>query len=376
MLDSFGVGELPDAARFGDSGTNTLRSISGSKYFCIDNLRRLGLANIDGVDFLEDDSEPLGAYGRMKERSQGKDTTVGHWEIAGLISEHALPTYPDGFPSEVLEEFSRATGRGVLCNKPYSGTAVIRDFGREHMQSGGLIVYTSADSVFQIAAHEDVVDVETLYEYCRTARKILQGKHGVGRVIARPFTGSYPDFVRSAKRHDFSLEPTGKTLLDLLLQRGRDVISVGKIYDIFAGRGVSESYYTHSNTEGMERTLELADRDFSGLCFVNLVDFDMMYGHRNDIDGYAKAIAEFDAWLPKFMAKMEEGDALIITADHGCDPGYTASTDHSREHTPCLIYGGGITPENFGTRESFSDISATVAKLLGEEYGLSGESII
>lgn len=375
VLDSFGVGELPDAEKFGDRGTNTLKSVSTSKYFKIDNLRSLGLCNIDGVDFLDGVESPKAAYCRMKEKSQGKDTTVGHWEIAGLISSQALPTYPYGFPSEILDEFSAQTGRGVLCNKPYSGTAVIHDYGQEHMRTGDLIVYTSADSVFQIAAHEDVVDIETLYEYCRIARKILQGKHCVGRVIARPFVGEYPDYKRSAKRHDFSLEPTGDTLLDVLYKAGRDVISVGKIYDIFAGRSVSESYYTHSNTEGMEKTLELADKDFSGLCFINLVDFDMMYGHRNDIDGYAKAIAEFDSWLPKFIEKMNEDDALIITADHGCDPGYTVSTDHSREHTPCLIYGKGLVTGNFGTRESFSDISATVAAMLGEKYDLSGEKI-
>lgn len=376
VLDSFGIGELPDAESFGDKGTNTLRSISGSQYFCADNMMRLGLSDIDGVDFLPKVAEPVGAYARMREMSRGKDTTVGHWEIAGLISSSPLPTYPNGFPSEVLDEFSRQTGRGVLCNKPYSGTDVIRDYGKQHMETGDLIVYTSADSVFQIAAHEDIIPVEQLYEYCRIARKILCGKHGVGRVIARPFVGEYPSFVRSAKRHDFSLEPTGKTLLDVLSESGKDVISVGKIYDIFAGRSIGESNYTHSNTEGMQKTLEMADRDFDGLCFVNLVDFDMMYGHRNDIDGYAKATAEFNAWLPSFMSRMREDDVLIITADHGCDPGYKQSTDHSREHTPCLIYGHGIKPQNLGTRGTFADIAATVADLLGVEYDLAGESML
>ena len=375
VLDSFGIGELPDAADFGDKGANTLGSISRSQYFCAENMRCLGLANIDGVDCIDKIDSPIGAYARMRERSRGKDTTVGHWEIAGLISKNPLPTYPDGFPPEIIDEFIRQTGRGVLCNKPYSGTDVIRDYGQEHIESGDLIVYTSADSVFQIAAHEDIVDVETLYEYCRIARRILCGKHGVGRVIARPFVGEHP-FKRSPKRHDFSLEPTGETLLDLLKKNGKDVISVGKIYDIFAGRGTTESYYTHSNTEGMQKTLEIADRDFCGLCFVNLVDFDMMYGHRNDIDGYAKAICEFDTWLPSFIGKMREDDVLLITADHGCDPGYIQSTDHSREHTPLLIYGKQIAPVNYGTRDTFSDIAATVAALLGVGYNLEGESLI
>ncbi len=376
VLDSFGIGELPDADKFGDKGTNTLRSISKSPYFCADNMIKLGLSDIDGVDFLPKEDNPIGAYARMKEQSMGKDTTVGHWEIAGLISKSPLPTYPDGFPEEILSEFSKQTGRGVLCNKPYSGTDVIRDYGKEHMETGDLIVYTSADSVFQIAAHEDIVPVETLYEYCRIARNILCGKHGVGRVIARPFIGEYPNFTRSAKRHDFSLDPTGDTLLDVLSRAGKDVISVGKIYDIFAGRSVSESNYTHSNTEGMEKTLEIADRDFDGLCFVNLVDFDMKYGHRNDVEGYAKATSEFNAWLPEFIKKMRADDMLIITADHGCDPGYVQSTDHSREHTPCLIFGDGIEPVNYGTRDTFADIAATVAKVLGVEYNLAGKSIL
>lgn len=375
VLDSFGIGELPDAADFGDKGTNTLKSITRSQYFCADNMIRLGLGNIDGVDCIDGVDSPVGAYAKMKERSRGKDTTVGHWEIAGLVSKNPLPTYPDGFPPEVIDEFTRQTGRGVLCNKPYSGTDVIRDYGKQHMESGDLIVYTSADSVFQIAAHEDIVDIESLYECCRIARRILSGKHGVGRVIARPFVGEHP-FKRSAKRHDFSLEPTGETVLDLIKASGKDVISVGKIFDIFAGRGTTESYYTHSNKEGMQKTLEIADRDFDGLCFVNLVDFDMVYGHRNDIDGYAKAICEFDTWLPEFMSKMREDDVLLITADHGCDPGYIQSTDHSREHTPLLIYGKSITPANYGTRDTFSDIAATVARLLGVEYNLEGESLI
>lgn len=294
----------------------------------------------------------------------GKDTTVGHWEIAGVISKNPLPTYPNGFPNEVIEKFEKLTGRGVLCNKPYSGTEVIKDYGKEHLESGKLIIYTSADSVFQIAAHEDLVSVEKLYEYCEIARKMLVGEHGVGRVIARPFKGEAGNFARTPNRHDFSLEPSGRTILDELKESGKDVISVGKIFDIFAGRSIEKSYPTKSNADGIERTLEIMDTDFEGLCFVNLVDFDMLYGHRNDSDGYAKAIAYFDAQLPKIMEKLRTDDVLIITADHGCDPG-DISTDHSREYIPFLVYGNGIAPKNLGTRSTYADIGATVCELLG-----------
>lgn len=373
VLDSCGIGEEPDAAEFGDKDCNTLKRISASPYFCAENMKKLGLGNIDGVDYLDSAEFPAASVARMREKSRGKDTTVGHWEIAGLISPSPLPTYPNGFPEDVLNAFSEATGRGVLCNKPYSGTEVIKDYGEEHLKTGKLIVYTSADSVFQIAAHEDIVPVETLYEYCRAARKILTGKNAVGRVIARPFTGDYP-FTRTANRHDFSLAPPSPTLLDALKDDGKTVYAVGKIYDIFAGRGITEHVFTHSNTEGMQKTLDALDKDFDGLCFTNLVDFDMLYGHRQDIDGYAKAFAEFDAWLPKFTEKMRDDDVLMITADHGCDPG-DESTDHSREYTPYIVYSKSISPKNYGTRLTFADIAATVAKLLGVGYDCAGTSL-
>ncbi len=372
VLDSFGIGALPDADLFGDAGTNTLGSIAKSPFFKADNLLRLGLGEIENVN-IASSTAPIGAYGRCKEMSMGKDTTVGHWEIAGVVSKTPLPTYPDGFPDEVIKEFEVLTGRGVLCNKPYSGTDVIRDFGKEHLESGKLIVYTSADSVFQIASHEELVSVEQLYEYCRIARKMLVGKHGVGRVIARPFVGEAPNFVRTANRHDFSLEPSGTTILDEIFGAGLDVISVGKIFDIFAGRSISESYVTKSNSDGIERTLELLDRDFNGLCFINLVDFDMLYGHRNDIDGYAKAIAFFDTALPEIMKKLQNDDILIITADHGCDPG-DISTDHSREYIPLLAYGKGIMAKNLGTRDTYADIGATICDILGVKHEGAGTS--
>lgn len=374
VLDSCGIGEEPDAAEFGDKDCNTLKRISQSPYFAGKNMISLGLGNIDGVDYLGKVENPAASVARMREKSRGKDTTVGHWEIAGLISPSPLPTYPNGFPDDVLEAFSAATGRGVLCNKPYSGTEVIKDYGKEHMKTGRLIVYTSADSVFQIAAHEDVVPVETLYEYCRAARGILTGKNAVGRVIARPFTGEYP-FVRTANRHDFSLEPPSDTLLDALKKSGKDVYAIGKIYDIFAGRGITEHVFTRSNTEGMQKTLEALDKDFDGLCFTNLVDFDMLYGHRQDIDGYAKAFAEFDGWLPSFTSKMRDDDVLMITADHGCDPG-DASTDHSREYTPFIVYSRSLPAKNYGTRSTFADIAATVARLLDTGFDCAGTSLL
>ena len=374
VLDSFGVGELPDAYKWHDEGSNTLGAIRNHPNFNCPNLKELGLFNIEGV--VGGVSAPKASVARMCEKSMGKDTTIGHWEIAGIISPEPLPTYPNGFPDEVINEFEQKTGRKVLCNKPYSGTDVIRDYGREHIESGALIVYTSADSVFQIAAHEDVVPVEKLYEYCEIARKILVGKHGVGRVIARPFTGEYP-FTRTANRHDFSLLPPADTMLNVLKRAGYDTISVGKIYDIFAGSGVSESHRTTSNTHGMQVTKELQGKDFSGLCFVNLVDFDMKYGHRNDVPGYAAAATEFDEFLTTFIPDMKEEDVLLITADHGCDPA-TPSTDHSREYTPMLIYGKSIqSGVNLGTRASFSDISATVLDYFGvAQEGTKGESFL
>ena len=374
VLDSFGIGALPDADEYGDKDSNTFKSCFLQKGFSVPTLKKLGLFNIDGVDFGEKEKKPTAAFGRLREASKGKDTTTGHWEICGIISQKAMPTYPNGFPKEIIDEFSRLTGRGVLCNKPYSGTKVIADYGKEHLKTGALIVYTSADSVFQIAAHESIVPPEKLYEYCKTARKLLCGENAVGRVIARPFEGEYP-FNRTARRHDFSLAPPEKTLLDCISENGLDVISVGKIYDIFAGKGIGESYPTKSNEDGMEKTEALLQKDFHGLCFVNLVDFDMVYGHRNDAAGYARAVSAFDRWLSVFLKKIGDTDVVIITADHGCDP-LTQSTDHSREYIPLLIYGKNIKPCNLGTRETYADIGKTVAELLEVKNDIAGKSFI
>ncbi len=377
VLDSFGIGEEPDAAAFGDVNVNTLRSVAGSPFFRVPNLWKLGLFNIDGVTVMEKNDSPIGSYGRLREKSMGKDTTIGHWEIAGVVSPKPLPTYPEGFPREILDEFSRRTGRGVLCNRPYSGTAVIQEYGNRHLETGDLIVYTSADSVFQIAAHEEVVPLEELYEDCRIAREILKGEHGVGRVIARPFIGPKDGpFTRTAHRHDFSLLPPKDTMLDHLKKAGKEVLAVGKIQDIFAGQGITEHVYTSGNAEGIERTLEWMDRDFEGLCFVNLVDFDMLYGHRRDVDGYAKALTYFDEKLPEMMKKVGPEDALMITADHGCDPAYLATTDHTREYVPFLVYAPSIAPVNFGTRETFADVAATVLALLGTKGETAGKPLL
>ncbi len=374
VLDSCGIGELPDANLWHDEGSNTLGAIRKNSAFNCSNLKRLGLFNIDGVGGGIDN--PQGSFARLGELSMGKDTTIGHWEIAGLVSPKALPTYPNGFPQEIIDEFEKRTGRKTLCNKPYSGTEVIKDYGEEHINTGALIVYTSADSVFQIAAHEEVVPVKELYRYCEIAREILAGDHGVGRVIARPFTGEYP-FTRTANRHDFSLLPPKDTMLDLLKNSGYATVSVGKIYDIFAGKGLSESNRTVSNANGMEITLELQKRDFNGLCFVNLVDFDMKYGHRNDVEGYAKAMTEFDGYLGKFLENMRDEDVLIITADHGCDPS-TPSTDHSREYVPMVMCGKNVkSGVNLGTRLGFCDISATVLEYFNvDKENTSGKSFL
>ena len=364
VLDSCGAGALPDAEAFGDAGAHTLKSCYATGKLMVPHLKKLGLGNIPGLSFLGKEPCPTGAYGRMAEQSAGKDTTTGHWELAGLLLPHPFPTYPEGFPTQILEEFSRRTGRGVLCNKPYSGTEVIRDYGDEQVRTGKLIVYTSADSVFQIAAHEAVVPVEELYDYCRVARELLCGEHAVGRVIARPFVGENGRYTRTANRRDFSLKPTGKTMLDVLKSAGKEVIAVGKIFDIFAGVGITEKHLTHSNEEGMAATAALAGKAFEGLCFVNLVDFDMVYGHRNNAVGYAEALSAFDTWLGTFLPKLGAQDVLLITADHGCDPGDT-STDHTREYVPILLYGNAVKPQNLGTRQTFADVAATVCELLG-----------
>ncbi len=362
VLDSCGCGEMPDSYLWHDEGSNTLGAIRNDEHFHCPNLIDLGLFNIDTVG--GGVARPKGSFARLKETSMGKDTTIGHWEIAGIVSPKPLPTYPNGFPDDVIKEFEKRTGRKVLCNKPYSGTEVIKDYGKESVETGALIVYTSADSVFQIAAHESYVPVPELYKYCEIAREMLQGEHGVGRVIARPFTGEWP-YTRTANRHDYSLIPPHTTMLDCLKDAGLATISVGKIYDIFAGKSVSESNRTTSNTHGMQVTLDIQKRDFEGLCFVNLVDFDMKYGHRNDVVGYANAMTEFDVQLGEFLPNMREDDILIITADHGCDPS-TPSTDHSREYVPMLVCGKHIKEGvNLGTRNTFADISATVLDYLG-----------
>ena len=376
VLDSFGIGEGPDAELFNDEGSNTLKSISKSSKFNIESLKKLGLFNIDGIDYIDKEDNPIGAYGRLSEISMGKDTTIGHWEISGIISEKPLPTYPNGFPDEIIKEFSEKTGRKILCNKPYSGTKVINDYGVEHINTGALIVYTSADSVFQIAAHEEIVPVEKLYEYCKIARKILTGKHGVGRVIARPFVGQEGSFTRTSNRHDFSIEPPQNTMLDYIKYSGMDTIAIGKIYDIFAGSGITEYTYTKGNADGMNKTSDYLDKDFNGICFVNLVDFDMNYGHRRDVDGYASALTEFDIWLSEFMLKLKDEDLLIITADHGCDPAFTKTTDHTREYVPVIVYGKNIKAVNLNTRNGFCDIGKTVCDFLEVDNNIAGNSFL
>ncbi|EET59612.1 phosphopentomutase [Marvinbryantia formatexigens DSM 14469] len=374
VLDSYGIGNAPDAADFGDAGANTLATIRKSEKYDTPNMKKLGLFCIDGVEPVPDQPPLEGAFGRLTEASRGKDTTIGHWEIAGIISEKPLPTYPDGFPQEVLDELEKATGRKILCNKPYSGTQVIADYGEEHMKTGSLIVYTSADSVLQIAAHEDVVPLETLYDYCHKAREIMMGEHSVGRVIARPFVGTPGNFTRTPHRHDYSLEPPAQTMMDVIAENGMDTLGVGKIYDIFAGKNIQRTVSITNNVDGMEKTLEFQKEDFHGLCFVNLVDFDMLYGHRNDIDGYANAATVFDEQLGTFMERMRDDDVLFITADHGCDPGYPG-TDHTREQIPVLVYGAAVKPGvNLGTGSTYANIGATVLDMLGLKGQIKGES--
>jgi phosphopentomutase len=377
VMDSVGVGELPDAAEFGDEGSNTVKAAATSGLLDMPNMKKLGFFNIKGIDDMYEDipEKPMYAVSRLAERSKGKDTTTGHWEIAGLTSEKPMPTFPDGFPQSFIDEFSKRTGRGMLCNKPYSGTAVIKDYGKEHEKTGDLIVYTSADSVFQIAAHEKTVPVEQLYEYCRIARELLQGDMGVGRVIARPFEGEWP-YTRTSRRHDFSLVPPRDTMLDVLSRNGFNVLSVGKIIDIFAEKGITEYVRTVNNEDGINKTLEYMDRDVNGLIFTNLVDFDMQYGHRNDPEGYAKALSYFDMRLPEILDKLKDDDILMITADHGCDP-VTPSTDHSREYIPLVVYGKKLKHGiNLGTRDSFADIGATILDYFGLNITIDGKSFL
>lgn len=375
VLDSFGVGAAPDAAKFGDEGASTIKTIYKSKYFSAENMKKMGLLAIDGID-LDGKDNHTAAFTRMRELSAGKDTTIGHWEMAGIVSKNPLPTFPNGFPIEVINEFEKQTGRKVIVNRPYSGTQVIKDYGEEHLKTGALIVYTSADSVFQIAANEAIVSDDELYRYCKIARKILTGEYGVGRVIARPFEGkTAADFVRTPRRHDFSLEPPRDTMLDVLQKNGKKTIAIGKIYDIFAHRGIDEHYFTENNTQGIAKTLEIAKTDFDGLCYTNLVDCDMLYGHRRDIDGYAKAISEFDECLPRLAGDLRDDDFLIITADHGCDPGFKG-TDHTREYVPLLIYSKSIKGKNLGTIDGFGAVADTVLSMFDIKSTLDGKHIL
>ena len=366
VLDSAGIGELPDAAEYGDEGSNTLGNIAAAvPGFSLPNLEKLGLGNIDGIVGFKAAEEPLGCFGKMAERSVGKDTTTGHWELAGITLRKPFPVYPEGFPGDLVERFEKAIGTKTLGIYPASGTVIIKELGQQHVKTGYPIIYTSADSVFQIAAHEDVIPVQRLYEICRTAREILTGEHAVGRVIARPFTGSDGNYTRTANRRDFSLEPPEKTLLDHVKEAGLEVKAVGKIDDIFAGRGITQSIHVKDNMEGVDKTIGFIKERFSGLIFANLVDFDMYYGHRNDPEGYARALEEFDGRVPEIIDTMARQDILFITADHGCDP-TTVSTDHSREYVPLLIYGKEIRiGVNLGTRKTFSDLAQTTAEYLG-----------
>ncbi|MBE6039119.1 MAG: phosphopentomutase [Anaerofustis stercorihominis] len=375
VMDSVGVGELPDSASFGDAGSDTLGHIYETiDNFRLPNLEKMGIGNIDGVDLIKTE-KPVASYGKMAEISPGKDTTTGHWEIGGLKLPSPFNVYPEGFPDEIISKFKLATGYDILCNKPASGTEIIKELGEEHMRTKKLIVYTSADSVFQIAAHEDVVPLEELYDICRKARNILD-EYYVSRVIARPFVGTNKDdFVRTANRRDFSYYPIGKTILNALSENGKTVAAVGKIEDIFAGSGITLSVHTESNNDGVDKTLEYMDTVEDGLIFTNLVDFDSKYGHRNNPAGYAECLMEFDGRLPEIMNKMREDDLLIITADHGCDP-TTESTDHSREYVPLIVYKKGCTPVNLGIRETYSDIAASIGDYLDVEYSCLGKSFI
>lgn len=385
VLDSVGIGWEPDADLFGDVGSDTFGTCVRSRRLHVPNLEKMGMFRIEGTSFerswkrvaVDDLSYPVklpGIYGRLQEHSMGKDTTVGHWEIAGLVSPKPMPTYPEGFPEEILREFERRTGRGIICNEVGSGTEMIKRYGEEHVRTGKWIVYTSADSVFQVAAHEEVIPLEELYAACRTAREMLTGEHAVGRVIARPFVGEAPDFTRTVNRHDFSLEPPAETLLDRLKARGLQVIGVGKIYDIFAGRGLTRTFPNEGNEKNMDVTCRLLEEDFEGLCFVNLVDFDMIYGHRNNIEGYTDALNAFDIRLGEMLQKLKEDDILMITADHGCDPGFDG-TDHTREYVPFFCCGQKVKADvNIGTRGSFADIAATIADIFGIGWNGAGRS--
>jgi phosphopentomutase len=375
VLDSVGIGELPDAKDYGDEGSNTLGNIARlMKGFSLPNLQKIGLGNIEDIQGISSITEPLGSFGKCIERSKGKDTVTGHWEIAGVVLEKPLNTFPKGFPKDIIDEFEGKIGRKVIGNKVASGTEIIKELGEEHMTTGFPIVYTSADSVFQIAAHEEVIPLKELYRMCEIARGMLIGDRIVGRVIARPFVGERGNFSRTSNRKDFALDPFNTTILEYVKEAGLNVMAVGKIEDIFNGKGVSHAVHIKNNMDGVDKTLEFMDFYEDGLIFTNLVDFDMLYGHRNDVDGYGKALMEFDARVPELLNAMRDEDVLIITADHGCDPS-TESTDHSREYIPVLLYGKDIISSiNIGTRKSFSDIGKSILEMLKIKNKLSGES--
>jgi phosphopentomutase len=362
IIDSVGIGAMPDAEKFGDFGVDTFGNIYKTfPDMKIDNLKQLGVSKIDGVDYIDYNGQIIGSYGKMKELSNGKDTTTGHWEIAGLHIEQPFKTYPDGFPDRIIKLFEEKTGREVLCNKPASGTVIIEEFGEEHLKTGKPIVYTSADSVFQIAAHEDIIPLDELYSMCQIARDILMGEDQVARIIARPFIGEKGKFERTPNRRDFSLSPFGKTILDELKENDFDVIAVGKIADIFNNQGITEDVHIISNMDGVDHTIRYIKENNNGLIFTNLVDFDAKFGHRRDVEGYKNAIEEFDLRVPEMIEAMNKDDILIISADHGNDPTYKG-TDHTREMVPLLVYGENIKRNaNLGIRNSFSDIAATIA---------------
>jgi len=365
VLDSVGIGEMPDAAAFGDAGSDTLGHVCSHRPLRIPNLESLGLGCIRLLANIQAVAEPLASFGKMALASNGKDTTTGHWELAGIVLEKAFPTYPAGFPTEVIEAFEAAIGRKTLGNCPASGTEIIQRLGAEHVRTGFPIVYTSADSVFQIAAHEEVISVAQLYDLCRTARSMLRGPHEVGRVIARPFIGQGCNFQRTPRRQDFAIQPPPDMLLDQVKDAGLECVSVGKIASIYCDRGITRSFKTSGNADGISKTLDLLQEDFRGLLFINLVDFDMLYGHRNDVEGYAQALEAFDVCIPELKSRLKPGDLCILTADHGCDP-VTPSTDHSREYVPLLAFGSAVAKAmDLGTRASLADAGQTVAENFG-----------
>lgn len=370
VLDAVGIGELPDAHLYGDEGSNTLMHIKEAvPNLNLRNMESLGLGLIDGYNVYKKVENPIGIYGKMAEKSRGKDTTTGHWEIAGLYLSEPFPTYPNGFPKEIIDNFEKAIGIKIIGNKVASGTVIINELGDEHIKTGYPIVYTSADSVFQIAAHEDIIPVEKLYKYCKIARKQLS----VGRVIARPFTGTSGNYTRTERRKDFSLEPIGKTILDYVKESNLDVCAVGKIEDIFCNRGITKSTHTHTNAEGIDQTIKYINEDSSGLIFTNLVDTDMLYGHRNDVKGFADSLQYFDNRLPEIISALKDDDVLFITADHGCDP-TTESTDHSREYVFLLGYGKNIKPQNIGIRKTYADLGKTILEYLGIKNDIDAEA--